>query len=262
MFFYLFPLGLTLENRSRGILAWVVAGVILYRFVLGFFFQDMRIQLLSGVPSSAIGLDTASLVLQSMFSPVLLPGINPPEHIFFLGIGVGSILLFWAGFGAALETTLGRVGFAALYLAGAAIGLAFAWFDHNFAMTGVFWLGHAATVAAAGACYVLFYTHDVRVLCFAWFVWGGGGGGVWLMPSMFLLVPVHLLMMVPQSMIWYTSEHSLGLAVHSDGLTPLAWNLLLTVAGAGMALLWVEARKAFGGSARESQTGSAMETTG
>ncbi len=262
MFFYLFPIGLSMEDRRRGIFTWVIVGLILYRFILGLFFKEIQVQIIASVPPVGNwSPDFLAMILQSLFTPVLLPGINPDEHIFFICTGVGATLLFWAGFGAGIETLLGRAGFMTLYLFGALAGLMFAWFDERFAMTGVFWLGHAATVAAIGASYTLFFAHDIRVLYFAWFFWGGGGGGVWAMPSMFLLVPAHFLVMVPQSMIWYGSERSLGLAVHEDGLTPLTWNLLLTVSGAGFAFLWMETRK-FLDRPKKTQTESDIEITG
>lgn len=247
MFFYLLPLGLKLDHPVRGLLTWIVVAAIAFRFAMAFAFEGMRIQVIGYLPAREVDAQLVSAVLQSLVSPVVLPGSNPGEHIVFLCVGMAATLLFWAGFGSGIEATLGRDGFVALYLFGAALGGVFACMDQRVAMTGVFWLGHAATMAAIGACCALFFAHDIRMGYFAWFVWGGGGAGVWLVPAVFLLVPSLLLVMLPQSLVWYTSTTATGMAMHDGGLTPLSWNILLVVAGAGFAVAWTEIGKSLRG---------------
>lgn len=243
MFFYLIPLGLKLDKPVSGLLTWVLVALMVFRFVLSIFFEDMRLQVAAFLPLRELHPEIVAAVIQSLVSPVVFPGANPMEHVVFILLGVAATVIFWLGFGGGVEAVMGRQGFFALFLAGAFCGGLLTWFDEEVALTGVFWLGHASTMFAIGASCALFYAHDIRVGWFTWFPWGGGGGGVLLVPAVFLLVPALLLVMIPQSTLWYEKRTVTGLLVQHGPLTPLSWNLLLAVGGAAFALAWTEIGK-------------------
>ncbi len=237
MFFLMYPIGLDYKHRMTGFLSWVLIGLIFYRLALALIFPELRVQIIGYLPFESFSPETLTAILQSAFTPFMIPDKHPTEHVVLLVIGFVALMSFWLLFGVALEDAFGRIGFCVLYLTGIATGALLCMMP-NMGISGVFWLGHAATLFALGVCYAYFFATDLKIRYLIW-IFGGesSSGGTWMVPAFFLLLPMHLFLILPQSLYWYPETFS-PLPIRTGQFTPLTWSIGIPALGFIYAIIW------------------------
>ncbi|MBX3729354.1 MAG: rhomboid family intramembrane serine protease [Candidatus Sumerlaeia bacterium] len=227
--FFAVPTGLDRGLKRRPLLAVIVFALILYRCALSLGFPTLNLRILLTLPGAEVSTNLISAAIQSAFTPAL-PAGAPAEHQWVLVIGILAVLVFWLMFGPALEDSLGRRRFAILYGAGVLAGVPIA-ASSWFAVTEAFWLGHTAALAAIGMCYSLFVFSDVRVRYAFWIPLISAGDGHLELPAVLFLVPIHLVLFMTQSAIWYTEAGKYAVVFRPGVLDALGWQVLVSILG-------------------------------
>jgi len=232
MGFLLFPTGVDIDGQRRALWAWVMLAMLVYRALAGLFLPGTHAILLSYVPIEAASWELFAAFFQSSFSPPFPASLTLDAWAVQL-LGVSVVILFWTVFPPALEDTMGAPVFAALVGLGLAGGLVIA-AAPVFGISVAYWTGLVATLFLAGMALVVFWTHDVRV---QWmFFWPLGiRFGVWKVPTVFFLVPMLVVMLLPQSLVFHPEGVTAALARHAT-IPPAAWGFL--VAGLGGLAGW------------------------
>jgi hypothetical protein len=229
MMFFAVPTGLDRGLKRRPLLAVVVFVLILYRCVLSLVFPTLNLRILLTLPGADMSASLVSAVIQSAFTPSF-PVAAPAEHQWVLLLGILAVLVFWLMFGPALEDVLGRRRFACLYGAGVLVGVPIA-ASSWFAVTEAFWLGHTAALAAIGMCYSLFVFSDVRVRYAFWIPLISAGEGHLELPAILFLVPIHLILFMTQSAIWYTDPGKYAVLFRPGVVDALGWQVIVSILG-------------------------------
>lgn len=229
MLFIMYPTGSNRPLDHRPLLTLIIPALFIYRSVLSLFFPYVNIRLFSYLPLRSPDSETVTVVIQSLFTPVLLTN-GAGEHLLLTLLAIPAAALYWVIVGPLVEDRLGRVWFAALFLAGGASGIILTMFP-GVSYSEAFWLGHTATLFCMGYTYYGIGLEDVRVKVVYWVPLITQGMGQWATPAFLLMAPIHLLLLASQTTLWYSGDNRYSVGFQSGAFTPLAWQLTISMAG-------------------------------
>lgn len=229
MFFYIIPLGIRAMKIERVFLAYMLVGILIYRFLMSFAFPELQIPITTYFNHPGLSVEFVSALYQSTITPNAYPEWVGNGHAIFCLISTIAMIFFWMFFGSSLEMRLGKNGFLAILALGVFLGIAVGLFPLN-SLGPTFWVGHVVTIFMIGVCGTLFLTEDVQMYYHLMIVFLDNHAGKFNIPVPVPLFIILILMVLPTGVMFYERPPD-TLPIRLATVPPLAWNTVILFLG-------------------------------